>query len=92
MATGLPSSEARDACYPAWLGAVSSAWLERLLDTQEVRGSNPLRPTEGGSRDFADRVSRFSPDSPDQPRLTLLRRQSSARAPRCGPVVSHGRG
>ena len=26
-------------------GAVSSAWLERLLDTQEVRGSNPLRPT-----------------------------------------------
>ena len=26
-------------------GAVSSARLERLLDTQEVRGSNPLRPT-----------------------------------------------
>ena len=43
---GFWSSEASDACYPAWLGAVSSAWLERLLDTQEVRGSNPLRPTE----------------------------------------------
>ena len=45
MPDRVPSSETSDACYPAWLGAVSSAWLERLLDTQEVRGSNPLRPT-----------------------------------------------
>ena len=54
---GFPSSEASDGCYPAWLGAVSSAWLERLLDTQEVRGSNPLRPTEGGERVGRARVS-----------------------------------
>ena len=26
-------------------GAISSAWLERLLDTQEVTGSSPASPT-----------------------------------------------
>ncbi len=38
-------------------GAVSSAWLERLLDTQEVRGSTPLRPPA------ADHVAEASSDN-----------------------------